>query len=99
MNMRNYVLVSYDISEPKRWRKVFKIVKGFGEHIQYSVFICQLTDMQETELKIKLHEVIHHREDQVLFVKIGPVTKYQLNKHISTVGREYLPRDLTKLIY
>ncbi len=97
--MRQYVLVSYDISEPKRWRKVYKIMKGYGEHVQYSVFICQLTDLQEAELKVKMDEIIHHLEDQVMFVHIGPVTRDQLVKRISTVGREYLPRDLTKLIY
>ncbi len=97
--MRQYVLVSYDISEPKRWRKVYKIMKGYGEHVQLSVFICQLTNVQEAELKVKLDNVIHQREDQVMFVQIGPVTRDRLEKRISTVGREYLPRDLTKLIY
>lgn len=97
--MRQYVLVSYDISEPKRWRKVFKLMKGYGEHVQYSVFICQLTDLQEAELKVKLEEVVHRQEDQVMFVQIGPVTRNQLEKRISTVGREYMPRDLAKLIY
>lgn len=97
--MRQYFLVSYDISEPKRWRKVFKIVKGYGEHVQYSVFICQLTDLHKAELAAKLHEVIHHGEDQVMFVQIGPVTSDQLRKKISTIGRDYLPMDITKMIY
>jgi len=97
--MRKYVLVSYDISDQKRWRKVFKTMKGYGEHVQYSVFICQLTELQEAELKSKLDEVLHHQQDQVMFVHIGPVTSNQLDKKISTIGREYLPRDLTKLIY
>lgn len=97
--MRQYVLVSYDIAEPKRWRQVFKIMKGYGEHVQYSVFICQLTDVQEAELKAKLDNVIHSTQDQVMFVQIGPVTRNQLDKRISTVGRDYLPRDLAKLIY
>ena len=97
--MRQYVIVSYDIGDPKRWRKIFKLMKGYGDHVQYSVFICQLTDLQEAELKAKLEDAVHHKEDQVMFVKIGPVTRQQLDKRISTVGREYLPRDLTRLIY
>ncbi|PLR76545.1 CRISPR-associated endonuclease Cas2 [Bacillus sp. V3-13] len=97
--MRQFVLVSYDISDAKRWRKIFKIMKGFGEHVQYSVFICQLTEMQEADLKSKLADIVHHRQDQVMFVHIGPVTRDQLDKKISTVGRDYFPRDLSKLIY
>ncbi|QQE74751.1 CRISPR-associated endonuclease Cas2 [Brevibacillus composti] len=97
--MRQYVLVSYDIGDPKRWRKVFKLMKGYGDHVQYSVFICQLTGVQEAELKAKLEDIVHHKQDQVMFVQIGPVTKNQLDKRISTVGKEYLPRDITKLIY
>lgn len=97
--MRQYVLVSYDISNQKRWRKVFKIMKDYGEHVQYSVFICQLTDVQEALLKSKLDDVVHQQGDQVMFVHLGPVNKGQLDKRISTVGRPYMPRDLAKLIY
>ncbi|WP_407649414.1 CRISPR-associated endonuclease Cas2 [Brevibacillus composti] len=74
-------------------------MKGYGDHVQYSVFICQLTGVQEAELKAKLEDIVHHKQDQVMFVQIGPVTKNQLDKRISTVGKEYLPRDITKLIY
>jgi CRISPR-associated protein Cas2 len=33
-------LVCYDICEPKRLRRVHKVMKGFGEPWQYSVFFC-----------------------------------------------------------
>jgi CRISPR-associated protein Cas2 len=36
-------LVTYDISSPKRWRLVFETLHGFGEHVQLSVFRCDLT--------------------------------------------------------
>lgn len=97
--MRRHVLVCYDISDQKRWSKVYKTMKGNGEHVQYSVFICQLTGLQEAKLKAKLDEVIHHNEDQVMFVDIGTVGNKQLDKKISTIGRDYMPRDLTRLIY
>ncbi len=97
--MRHYVVVSYDISEPRRWRKVYKLMKGHGEHVQYSVFICQLSDTQETLLKAKLDEVVHSQEDQVMFIRIGPVNKQQLQRQISTVGRDYVPLDLAKLFF
>lgn len=74
-------------------------MRGYGEHVQYSVFICQLTETQYMTLKVKLDGVINHKHDQVMFVYLGPVTKEQLEKRISTIGREYLPIDLAKLIY
>jgi CRISPR-associated protein Cas2 len=70
MELRCYI-VTYDISSPKRWRKVFRVMHGFGEHIQLSVFRCDLTDMQHALMKRALDDVIHHHEDQVLIVDLG----------------------------
>jgi len=39
--MRMSYLVCYDISDEKRLRKVFKVV-GYGDHLQFLVFECQL---------------------------------------------------------
>lgn len=97
--MRRHVLVSYDISDQKRWSKVYKTMKGYGQHVQYSVFICQLTELQEAKLKATLGEAIHTNEDQVMFVDIGPVVKDQLDRKISVIGRDFVPLDLAKLIY
>ncbi len=41
--MRQSYLVTYDIADEKRLRKVFKIMRGYGDHLQYSVFECQFT--------------------------------------------------------
>ncbi len=70
--MRQRYIVTYDIADPKRLRQVFKTLKGFGEHLQFSVFRCDLTRMALAELKGRLNASIHAREDQVLFIDIGP---------------------------
>ena len=41
-------LVTYDISCPRRWRKVYRIMHAFGEHVQLSVFRCDLTPQSWT---------------------------------------------------
>ena len=41
--MRTSYLICYDISDDKRLRKVFQTMRGYGDHLQYSVFECQLT--------------------------------------------------------
>lgn len=70
MDLRCYV-VTYDISSPRRWRKVFRAMNGFGEHIQLSVFRCDLTPLQHAVMKQRLDELVHHHDDQVLILDLG----------------------------
>lgn len=88
--MRTAYIVTYDICEPKRLRRVYRVLRGYGDHLQLSVFRCELTAMELVELRARLHEAIHHREDQVLFVLIGPVDG-RGSTSISAVGRRYEP--------
>ena len=69
---RTRFLVSYDIREPKRLRRVARALEGFGIRLQYSVFECPLDPMRLAKLKAELHPLINHDEDQVLFVSLGP---------------------------
>ena len=43
---RRRYLVSYDIANPKRLRRVAKLLESFGTRLQYSVFECPLDDMR-----------------------------------------------------
>lgn len=82
-------LVTYDISCPKRWRKVYETMHGFGEHVQLSVFRCDLTPPRLVRLKSALENLIHHLEDQVLIVKLGKSTP-KIIRGIEVLGR---PRE------
>ncbi len=64
-------LVSYDICDPKRLRRVARALEGFGVRLQYSVFECPLDDMRMAMLKAAVHPLLKHDEDQVLFVSLG----------------------------
>jgi len=70
--MRRLYIVAYDISDPKRLRRVFRTIKGYGQHLQFSVFRCDLTASQRLQLAAKLGQTIEHSEDQVMFVDLGP---------------------------
>jgi CRISPR-associated protein Cas2 len=70
--VRRLFIVAYDISDPKRLRKVFRILKGYGDHLQLSVFRCDLTASQRIQLAAKLQVEIEAAEDQVMFVDLGP---------------------------
>lgn len=62
-----FVAVSYDISEDKRRTKVHKILKSYGQWMQYSVFECCLTDTQYAKLRARLSKVIKPDQDSVRF--------------------------------
>ena len=64
-------LVCYDIANEKRLPKVYKVMRGYGEPLQYSVFRCVLSDLQLAQLKDRLVSIIMPTEDQVLFVPLG----------------------------
>jgi CRISPR-associated protein Cas2 len=86
--MRQTFIVSYDIADPKRLRRVYRIMRGWGDHIQFSVFRCELNARELVELRSTLVRVIHHAEDQVLFVDVGPVDG-RGSTSIRAIGKVY----------
>ena len=87
----------YDICDPKRLRQVFKIMRGWGDHLQYSVFECQLTKMDAARLRAQLSGVIHHTQDQVLFVNLGPA-EGRGDRVISAIGKPYVNIDAPLIV-
>ena len=87
--MRQRYIVTYDIADAGRLRKVFKLMKGYGEHLQFSVFRCDLTRMTLATMKAALNEVIHAQLDQVLIIDVGP-TEGRGEEVFESLGRAYL---------
>ncbi|NJL05811.1 MAG: CRISPR-associated endonuclease Cas2 [Chloroflexaceae bacterium] len=58
-------VVAYDIAVDKRRTKVHRVLCGFGQWTQYSLFECWLTRRQVVELRAKLAEVLDARVDSV----------------------------------
>lgn len=87
--MRQRYIVTYDISDSKRLRLVFKIMKGYGEHLQFSVFRCDLSKMSLISMKVDLNAVIHSQEDQVLIIDVGP-TEGRGAEVFESLGRAYV---------
>lgn len=86
--MRRAYLVTYDISDARRLREVFKTMRAHGDHLQYSVFRCELNRSELVLLQDKLADAIHCGEDQVLFIDLGPVTG-RGDDCIEAIGRKY----------
>jgi CRISPR-associated protein Cas2 len=90
--MRISYLVCYDICDDKRLRKVFNTMRNYGDHLQYSVFECQLTSMDLARCRADLGRIIHHDEDQVLFVNLGPA-EGRGDRVITALGKPYSAID------
>lgn len=92
--MRHLFIVSYDISDRLRWAKVYKTMRGFGEHLQLSVFQCDLTPVQKVRMMAALSEVINHEQDQVVIIDLGASEGREV-KEIQAIGRsmEVVGRD------
>lgn len=86
--MRHCYIVSYDIRDPKRLRRVFKICQDYGSHLQYSVFECDLNAQEKVEIETKLKAVINQQVDQVLFVALGP-SEHRGDRVITALGQAY----------
>lgn len=91
MSRTNYI-VTYDISNPKRLRKVFKACKDYGLHLQLSVFECDLTGAEKIDFESRLRGLIDSREDQVLFIALGP-SESRGERIISAIGQTYIRVD------
>jgi CRISPR-associated protein Cas2 len=63
-------LVCYDISDPKRLRKVATACEDFGVRKQLSVFLCRLSATELVRLRCRLYDIINIQEDQVLFIPL-----------------------------
>lgn len=87
--MRSVYVVCYDISNPQRLRLVYRTMRGFGDHIQLSVFRCELSPRERVELVAALTPIINHDEDQVMLIDIGPADGRGAVA-FETVGRGYL---------
>lgn len=86
-------IVAYDVADQRRWRRVFRIMKGYGRWLQLSLFQCRLTARRRADLSARLEKEIHHKEDHVLIVDLGPADKVDpkvesLGKPFESVKRE-----------
>lgn len=60
---KSWHLVCYDVRDPERWRKLCKIVKGYGQRIQYSIFRCRMTERTMQKLYWEAMQVLDSSDD------------------------------------
>ena len=90
--MRRCYLVCYDIRDPKRLRRVHKVLKGYGEAWQFSVFFCVLKDINRVRLQTDIEERMNQKEDQVMILDLGPNEK-EARRAATVMGRSLPEQD------
>lgn len=93
MTEEHLYIVTYDIADPKRWKRVFSIMNGYGEWLQLSVFQCRLSRRRHAELLATLDGIILDDHDHVLMLDLGPAENVEprvvsLGKTFEVVVRE-----------
>jgi CRISPR-associated protein Cas2 len=84
--MRRTYIVTYDISDPGRLRRVYRTMRSFGEHLQLSVFCCDLTGTDRVRMIAVLEAIVDHDEDQIVLVDLGPTSANPI-KALKGLGR------------
>ncbi len=96
MRNEHLYLVVYDIADSKRWRRVFRLMEGFGDWLQLSVFQCRLSVQRHAELIALLDGIIHHDDDHVVLMDIGLAD--QVAPKVVSLGKAYTPVEREPVI-
>ena len=87
-------LVAYDVSNPKRLRKVARCCEDFGVRYQYSVFLCRLSATDFVRLRSRLYDLIDLKADQVMFVPMCAKCVAQMD----SIGQRLDPPDAKDVV-
>ncbi len=63
-------LITYDIENDKRRKKISDELEAFGYRVNYSVFECELNQTKLRKLKEKIEELVDIKYDSVRFYHI-----------------------------
>jgi CRISPR-associated protein Cas2 len=87
--LEHLYVVSYDIRDPKRWRRVFKLMKGYGEWLQLSVFQCRLSRRRHADLVALVDGILKNDEDHVVMLDLGPAD--EVSPRVTSLGKAFAP--------
>lgn len=69
MSARGWHLICYDVRDEARLRKVARLLEGYGERVQKSVFRCRLSPREGQRLRWELGRLVV-KEDEWLIVPL-----------------------------
>jgi len=94
--MDHLYIISYDVSDPKRWRRVYRTLKGYGVWVQLSIFQCRLSRKRAVLLESLLREIVNQHEDHVLLMDLGPAEG--IKPKVTSIGPAFVPIEIVPVI-
>lgn len=79
-SQQKWNLVSYDVRDPKRLRRVAKLLEGYGERVQYSLFRVRATAERLEKLRWELSELMAV-EDDLLVIPLCDRCAAKVDEH------------------
>ena len=95
--MRRRYVITYDVSDDRRRDRIFTVLQGYGDHVQFSVFVAALTTQELIMLRMKLRRHLNELTDQVLIIDLGreetaPADPFEV------LGKPYRPSTRTTIV-
>ncbi len=84
-----FYLVSYDIPDDRRRTQLAKILKDFGDRVQYSVFECILDKDLLDKMVYRIDKITEKNEDSVRIYSLCS----QCERGIRIIGTGEVTRD------
>jgi CRISPR-associated protein Cas2 len=72
--------VAYDISDDPRRTRIAKCLEGYGDRVQYSVFVVDVRPARLVRLRTKLEALIDPVTDSILLCDLGPVSSLDVRR-------------------
>jgi CRISPR-associated protein Cas2 len=95
-NRERTYIVAYDISDQRRWRRVYKLMRGYGHWLQLSLFQCRLSGARRAEMAMRLEEMIARDADHVLILDLGPAD--DIGIAVESIGKAFTPIERRAIV-
>lgn len=73
-------LICYDIINDRRRTRIADALSEFGDRVQYSVFVVDISPARLLQVKSRLNTIIDPGEDSILFCDLGRVAELSETK-------------------
>lgn len=83
---RRRYLVAYDVVDDRRRTRVARKLSGYGDRVQYSVFVVDARPAKLVRLRGQLFRLIDQSLDSILICDIGLATG-DLDRRFEVIGR------------
>ena len=87
---KQYWLCSYDVTEPKRLKKIHQLCHQHGIALNYSVFYLHFTANQAIAFQQQLKKIVHLHDDVRVY-------RCQPRSKLCQIG-EFLPQHIQLLV-